>query len=224
MPSPVSFQHSQINSDAPFNLSELKSRVPDNPFYLEGEPSYEDVNVYYNRALESTPQAIIRPKSESDVSKIVAFCPINGIKLAVRSGGHDFSGRSTISDGIVLDMRDIDFVNIAPDNTRASVGGGIISGPLQQALEEQGFFTPTGQAKTVGYVSWACGGGYGFYVGSYGFGVDQILGARVVLADGSHGHRRRQGEFVVYPRRRCGHPRRCRRVGSTRLPSYSLAS
>jgi hypothetical protein len=30
----------------------------------------------------------------------------------------------------------------------------------------------------VGYVSWACGGGYGFYVGTYGFGVDQILGAR----------------------------------------------
>ncbi|KAH8773482.1 hypothetical protein F5883DRAFT_661263 [Diaporthe sp. PMI_573] len=79
MPSPVSFQHSQINSDAPFNPSELKSRVPYNPFYLEGEP------------------------------------------------------------------------NIAPDNTRASVGGGIISGPLQQALEEQGFFTPAGQAKTVGY-------------------------------------------------------------------------
>jgi hypothetical protein len=78
----------------------------------------------------------------------------------------------------------MDSVGIAPDRKCAKVGGGVIAGDLQQTLDKYRLFTPTGQAKTVGYVSWACGGGYGFYVGTYGFGVDQILGAIVVLADG----------------------------------------
>ncbi|KAL1863015.1 hypothetical protein Daus18300_008171 [Diaporthe australafricana] len=176
---------SETNSHTLSNLSELRSKFPTIQLYFKGESLYNDLNLYYNRALEHTPLAIVRPKSENDVSNIVACCSKNGIRLAVRSGGHDFFGRSTLSDGIVLDMRDLDFVNIASDNKTARVGGGVIAGPLQEALEARGFFTPTGQVKTVGYVSWACGGGYGFYVGSYGFGVDQILGARVVLADGS---------------------------------------
>jgi FAD/FMN-containing dehydrogenase len=78
----------------------------------------------------------------------------------------------------------MDSVIVEPDRTSVRVGGGVISGALQEALNSDGLFTPTGQAKSVGYVSWACGGGYGFYVGTYGFGVDQILAARVVLAGG----------------------------------------
>ncbi|KAB8276198.1 hypothetical protein BDV30DRAFT_236032 [Aspergillus minisclerotigenes] len=81
-------------------------------------------------------------------------------------------------------MRDMDTVNVASDRASARVGGGVIAGHLQEILNSHGLFTSTGQAKSVGYVSWACGGGYGFYVGTYGFGVDQILRARVVLAGG----------------------------------------
>ncbi|KAF7587423.1 hypothetical protein BBP40_007242 [Aspergillus hancockii] len=53
-----------------------------------------------------------------------------------------------------------------------------------KVLEDQKRCHVPWQAKTVGYVSWACGGGYGFYVGTYGFGVDQILGAKVAVASG----------------------------------------
>ncbi|KAK1149048.1 hypothetical protein N8T08_007725 [Aspergillus melleus] len=105
--------------------------------------------------------------------------------MAVRSGGHDFFGRSLTAGGVLLDMRRIKNVSIASDRASVRVGGGIIAGDLQEELDRHGLFTPTGQSKTVGYVSWACGGGYGFYVGSYGFGVDQILEAKVVTASGT---------------------------------------
>lgn len=65
-----------------------------------------------------------------------------------------------------------------------TAGGGAIAGTMPQTLDSQGLFTPTGQSKTVGYVAWACGGEYGFYVGSYGFGDDQIMAARAVIANG----------------------------------------
>ncbi|KAM6508298.1 hypothetical protein FALCPG4_018172 [Fusarium falciforme] len=148
------------------------------------DPTFDDRCLYYNRSLKYQPLAIVRPTSPDDVSKVISFCTANGISLAVRSGGHDFFGRSLVHSGVVVDMRAMSSVGIAADRKTACVGGGVIAGDLQQALDKHGLFTPTGQAKTVGYVSWACGGGYGFYVGTYGFGVDQIVGARVVLADG----------------------------------------
>ncbi|KAJ6038327.1 hypothetical protein N7460_008098 [Penicillium canescens] len=103
------------------------------------------------------------------------------ISFSVRSGGHDFFGRSMISGGILIDMRAMDSVFVEPDLNSARVGrGGVMAGALRKTLDSYGLFTPTGQVKSVGYVS--CGGGYGFYVGTYGFGVD--LGAKVILAGG----------------------------------------
>lgn len=36
----------------------------------------------------------------------------------------------------------------------------------------------------VGYVGWATTGGFGPFAGKYGLGVDQIVGAKIVNAEG----------------------------------------
>ncbi|KAE8329991.1 hypothetical protein BDV39DRAFT_213462 [Aspergillus sergii] len=153
--------------------------------YTALNPQFEHHRMTYNRALTDQPLAIVRPQTEEEVSQVVEACSNQRIPLAIRSGGHDFFGRSLVAGGIVIDMRATDSIILSPDKTSARVGGGVIAGTLQQFLAAHQLFTPTGQSKTVGYVSWACGGGYGFYVGTYGFGIDQILGARVVLASGA---------------------------------------
>ncbi|KAI2998091.1 unnamed protein product [Aspergillus niger] len=162
----------------------LRRLMPSLPVYTEGT-HYQDCLELYNHALRKKPLICARPRTEEEVSRLVQFCAEQKIPFAVRSGGHDFFGRSVIHNGILIDMRDMDTVSVVSDRASARVGGGVIAGHLQETLQSHGLFTPTGQAKSVGYVSWACGGGYGFYVGTYGFGVDQILGARVVLAGGS---------------------------------------
>ncbi|KAL4928344.1 FAD-binding oxidoreductase [Aspergillus undulatus] len=169
------------------NQSSVEDRLrhlkPGLSVYTEGR-HYQDCLELYNHALKEEPSVCTRPRTEEDVSRLVQFCTEQKIPFAVRSGGHDFFGRSVVHKGILIDMRDMDTVSVASDRASARVGGGVIAGHLQETLNSHGLFTPTGQAKSVGYVSWACGGGYGFYVGTYGFGVDQILGARVVLAGG----------------------------------------
>ncbi|KAJ5767758.1 hypothetical protein N7533_000341 [Penicillium manginii] len=161
----------------------LRHRMPSLSIYTGGR-NYQDCLDRYNNALGEQPLVCTRPRTEQEVSQLVQFCTEESIPFAVRSGGHDFFGRSLVHEGILIDMRAMDSVIVEPDRTSVHVGGGVISGALQEALNSDGLFTPTGQAKSVGYVSWACGGGYGFYVGTYGFGVDQILAARVVLAGG----------------------------------------
>ncbi|CAH0051574.1 unnamed protein product [Clonostachys solani] len=162
----------------------LQSQVPGLEVLNKHDQALDTRCSYYNRSLNQQPLAVVRPTNQDQVSKTISFCNNKIIAIAVRSGGHDFFGRSVVDDGIVMDMRGINSVEIADDGETARVGGGIISGDLQQFLARYKLFTPTGQVKTVGYVSWACGGGYGFYVGTYGFGVDQIVGAKVATSDG----------------------------------------
>lgn len=161
----------------------LRCLIPNLSLYTGGR-HYEDCLELYNRALSEQPLVCAQPQTEHEVSQLVQFCNAESIPFSIRSGGHDFFGRSLVHDGILIDMRAMDSVIVQPDRASARVGGGVISGALQETLSSHALFTPTGQAKSVGYVSWACGGGYGFYVGTYGFGVDQIVAARVVLAGG----------------------------------------
>lgn len=172
-----------LDTDASI-VRDLRYLVPGLSVYLPESPEFRDSQDYYNSGLPNQPLATVLPRTEDEVLRVVEFCTTAGIMLAIRSGGHDFFGRSVISGGILIDMRAMDSIQIAPDRASARVGGGVIAGALQRTLDSHHLFTPTGQAKTVGYVSWACGGGYGFYVGTYGFGVDQILGARVAVANG----------------------------------------
>ncbi|KAI9035828.1 uncharacterized protein KD926_002857 [Aspergillus affinis] len=165
--------------------SQLRDLLPPERVFTSSTPEFKEYVKFYNQSLTDSPLAIIRPVTEDEVSRTLRFCSTIGIRSAVRSGGHDFFGRSLTANGVLLDMRRMKSVSIAPDQGSVRVGGGIIAGDLQEILDRHGLFTPTGQSKTVGYVSWACGGGYGFYVGSYGFGVDQILGAKVVTANGT---------------------------------------
>lgn len=141
-------------------IQELSRLIPSLPVYTVSNPQFEHYRMTYNRAFTHQPLAIVRPQTEKEVSQVVQACSNQRIPLAMRSGGHDFFGRSLVADGIVIDMRAMDSIIISPDRTSARVGGGVIAGTLQQYLAAHQLFTPTGQSKTVGYVSWACGGGY----------------------------------------------------------------
>ncbi|KAK9244212.1 6-hydroxy-D-nicotine oxidase [Lipomyces tetrasporus] len=165
------------DSDTPVQ-DRLRRLMPSLSIYTGGR-HYQDCLELYNHALREQPLVCARPRTEQEVSHLVQFCTEELIPFSVRSGGHDFFGRSLVHEGILIDMRAMDSVIVEPDRASARVGGGVIAGALQETLNSHDLFTPSGQTKSVGYVSWACGGGYGFYVGTYAFGVDQILAARV---------------------------------------------
>ncbi len=85
---------------------------------------------------------------------------------------------------MVVDMRSMNSITVAPDQMSASVGGGTLNGDFVAHLDRFELTTPTGNCNGVGYVGWAAGGGYGVLGAKYGAGVDQILGARVVTYRG----------------------------------------
>src|SRR6478735_1342154 len=64
-------------------------------------------NLFNSRFDNSTPAAVVSVKSGSDVQKAVEFAAKNGIKVAVRSGGHSYIGASAADSTMVVDLRQL---------------------------------------------------------------------------------------------------------------------
>lgn len=183
---------SEVVQDAP-ELSPLIKGYDDVYLYTRSSAHFATASKVWNWNNTAEPLAVARCLSTSAVQRVVRFCSglnpdgqQNGRRLpfVVRSGGHDAFNRSTIQDGLMLDVRGLDSINLSSNRQSVTIGGGVSGGNLIEFLDDHGLITPSGYCNTVGYVGWATGGGYGVLAGPYGLGVDQILGATLVGADG----------------------------------------
>jgi FAD/FMN-containing dehydrogenase len=149
---------------------------------LPGSPRYDEVRrPQIPRFHDVHPQAVVLSRTPADVAEAIAFARRSGIELAIRSGGHDFAGRSS-GPGMVLDLRLMDSLEVA--DGLATVGPGLRLGELYAALARHERATPAGCGATVGVGGQALGGGLGLLGRSHGLMSDQVVSAEVVLADG----------------------------------------
>ena len=183
--SPATRSRVDVEQDAP-DLLTLFDQYPE-IVYTRSDPLYNQLSIAFNQAVSVKPLAIVRALKEEHVIATVKAARTTGLPLGIRCGGYDLAGRNIegTESGIILDIRGLNSVSIADDKTSASIGGGILGGELAPVLHEHDLFTPVGWHPKVGYAGWALGGGYGMYASAYGMGVDQILAARLVLADGT---------------------------------------
>ncbi|KAJ3955482.1 hypothetical protein N0V92_007992 [Colletotrichum tropicale] len=174
----------QIVKDAP-QLQGFAEKHPDLPIYTPSSESYVIVRPFYNGAATKQPLAILRPRTDAEVAAVVQEAKAQNLPFGIRAGGHDLSfTQNQGKDGIMIDLRALDSAVVAEDRKSVRVGGGIIGLALSKFLHEHKLLTPHGWCSGVGIAGWAMGGGYGYSSAFYGLGVDQILGARLVLASG----------------------------------------
>jgi hypothetical protein len=155
---------------------------------LEGEvvvpssPRYDEVRrSQIPRFHDVRPRAVVLCRTAEDVVEAVAFARRWGIEIAVRSGGHDFAGRSS-GPGMVLDLTLMHSLEVS--DGLATVGPGFRLGDLYAALAQHEVTIPAGCGATVGIGGQALGGGLGLLGRSRGLTSDQVVAAEVVLADG----------------------------------------
>jgi FAD binding domain/Berberine and berberine like len=149
---------------------------------LPGSPRYDEVRrPQIPRFHDVRPQAVVLCRTPEDAVEAIAFARRSGIELAVRSGGHDFAGRSS-GPGMVLDLTSMCRVEVS--DGVATVGPGVRLGDLYAALAEYGVTIPAGCGATVGIGGQVLGGGLGLLGRSLGLTSDQLVAAQVVQADG----------------------------------------
>jgi hypothetical protein len=165
-------------------IDELRAALR-GPVLVPGDPAYDEVAPVHNGSITSRPQVIARCVDTADVMAVMSMVRgLDGIDVAVRGGGHNGAGLGT-SDGLVLDLGLLAGIRIDPEARIAHVGGGATIAALDHAAAAFGLATPAGIIGTTGVGGLTLGGGHGHLTRRYGLTIDNLLGADVVLADGS---------------------------------------
>ncbi|MCA2215954.1 FAD-binding oxidoreductase [Jidongwangia harbinensis] len=139
----------------------------------------------WNAAVTRQPSVIARCADAADVRAAVRVAADAGMPLSVRAGGHDWAGRALRDGGLVVDLTGLREVTVDPVRRTATVQGGALATDLIAATAPHGLVTATGVVGSVGLAGLTTVGGYGPLIGRYGLALDNLLGAEVVLADGT---------------------------------------
>jgi FAD/FMN-containing dehydrogenase len=148
-----------------------------------GDRGYGTVRSTYIRS--GRPGLVIQPANAGEVTTALAFARRQDVPLAVRSGGHGISGRSTNDGGIVLDVGRLDTVEVIDRaSRRVRLGPGARWGNVARALAPHGLAISSGDSGDVGVGGLATAGGIGLLVRRFGLTIDHVVAAEIVLADG----------------------------------------
>ncbi|KAK2609982.1 hypothetical protein N8I77_003446 [Diaporthe amygdali] len=127
---------------------------------------------------------IVFPASAQDVSRAIKFATRERLTIAVKGGGNHASGASSVEDGLVIDLGNLNGISVDRNKEEVTVGGGCRWGDVYSTLQKHGLVCIGGGVHIVGVGGHLTGGGWGPLTGKYGMGCDNILYARVALADG----------------------------------------
>ncbi|KAJ0161522.1 6-hydroxy-D-nicotine oxidase [Colletotrichum tanaceti] len=132
-----------------------------------------------------SPAVVVNVTTEKDVAVVVKYCSRRGIPFVAQNGGNGWGKTFDLGcDGVVINLAALNAVTFSNSKTEATIGGGAIIGETMQAANKAGVLVPTGNCNCVGTLGAILGGGYGSLMGEVGFGVDNVLSMRVVVASG----------------------------------------
>ncbi len=149
-----------------------------------GHPEYDGARRVWNGLVDKRPGLIIRCARESDIVAAVGFARDHGLELAVRGGGHNVAGRAIADGALVIDLSAMRRVTVDPRARTVTSGGGATLGDVDGATHPLGLATPLGLVGATGLAGFTLHGGYGWLSRRFGLSSDNLVSARVVLADG----------------------------------------
>lgn len=150
-----------------------------------GDDAYEERRTTFNAYHDLHPALIARCTGTADVVEAIRYARSQGLEIAVKSQGRHMAGFSSVEGGIVIDLSLMRSVRVDPKEQAAWVQTGANGGDLEAATLVHGLGAVVGAATMTGVGGVNLHGGIGWMSPKLGWGVDTILEAEVVTADGS---------------------------------------
>lgn len=168
-------------------VQELSDSLRDN-LLLTGSEAYDKARRVLNKSIDKYPAMIVQPSGVADIQNAVVFARERELLVAVKCGGHSFSGKSTCDGGMQIDLSKFRGVRVDPRSRTAYVDGGSLLAELDHEAMAQGLVTTAGTVSHTGVGGLTLGGGFGRVARRFGLALDNVTGVDIVTADGQLRH------------------------------------
>ena len=148
------------------------------------DPGYDEARQVFNGLVDRRPERILRPGDTDEVAAAVELAVGDGRLVSVYGGGHGVTGAAVVDGGVCIDLRELDKVEVWPEERLLKVGGGARWGPVDAATQAHGLAVTGGRVSTTGVAGLALGSGSGWLERRCGLTCDNLVEARVVTAEG----------------------------------------
>ncbi len=165
------------------DLQQLRSSLR-GPLLLAGDAGYDTARRVLNESIDRHPALIVQPTGPADVRTAVDFARQHDLLLAVKCGGHSYSGKSTCDGGLQLDLSRMHGVRVDPLAKVAYVAGGSLLGELDHEAMSLGLVTTAGTVSHTGVGGLTLGAGFGRLARRFGLACDNLRAVDLVTADG----------------------------------------
>lgn len=177
---------------------ETLKHITKNPFALQQNPGDSENQGWY-KAWNATPSSYaVEASNAHDIAQAVNFARKHNIRLVIKGAGHDYLGRSSAPNSLLIwtaHMQKVTYHKAftpqgAPTSYKATpaITAGAGARWIQAytvATTEHGAYVQGGGCTSVGVAGgFTQGGGFGSFSKEYGTGAASILQVKVVTADG----------------------------------------
>ncbi|KAL6603943.1 hypothetical protein ACP70R_044304 [Stipagrostis hirtigluma subsp. patula] len=189
----------------------LSAAVPSQLLFTQSSPSFTTVlassirNPRFFTPSTVRPLCIVTPTNASHVQAAVLCGRRHGVRVRVRSGGHDYEGlsyraKSGADAFAVVDLASLRAVRVNRAAATAWVDSGATVGELYHAVAkaDPALAFPAGVCPTIGVGGHFSGGGLGMMMRKHGLSVDNVLDATVVDAGGRLLDKRAMGRDLFW--------------------------
>lgn len=142
----------------------------------------------YNIRIPAVPSLVVYANTARQIQDVVSVGVTAGLKVSARCGGHSYAslGHGGENDHLVVDLTHMNSVVVDPTTHIATVGAGARLGHVASELYNQGRRAIShGSCPGVGISGHLLHGGYGWSSHNKGLALDWMIGANVVLANGT---------------------------------------
>ena len=155
---------------------------------LPGQEGYDMARKVLNPTINKHPSLIVQPTGPADLMNAITFARERDMLVAVKCGGHSFSGKSTCEKGMQIDLSTFRSARIDTASKTAYIAGGSLLGELDHEAMAHGLVTTAGTVSHTGVGGLTLGGGFGRLARRFGLALDNVKGVDIVTADGQLRH------------------------------------
>lgn len=143
------------------------------------------------------PRYVSLPSSANQVSEIIRLCREVGMEYSVRGNGSSVMG-FVMSTGLVIDTVRMKGIDIDKKNWCVTVGPGVSSFELQQAVKKEGMRVNAAEPSALVCANIMCSGIFSLFSAAYGINADNIVTARFVDPEGNQFSLHEQGSDNLF--------------------------